>query len=162
MDPRILGPGSLLVEREGRIVEISARAVELLREIRDRGSIKAASEGLGLSYRGAVAVLRRAEGELGERLVVGKRGSGASLTPLGEMILEVYAGMRAEALSARNRVRGRVVSIERDGASALVTVEIPSTRLKALVTAEALEELRISEGDSVTLIIKAPSIAISK
>lgn len=162
MDPRILGPGSVLVERGGRVVEIGARAVELLREIKARGSIKAASEALGISYRGAVAILRKAEKSLGERLVAARRGSGASLTPLGETLLEIYAGMRAEAMSARNKVRGRVLSIERSGASALVTIEIPSTRLKALITAEALEELRISEGDAVTLIIKAPSIAISK
>jgi molybdate transport system regulatory protein len=67
-----------------------------------------------------------------------------------------------EGMSFRNKIPARVISIEREGMSAIVTVETSPSIAKALITSEALEELGLKIGDSVNLVIKATNIALIK
>jgi len=53
-------------------------------------------------------------------------------------------------MSFRNKIPGRVISIERGRVSAIVTVETYPSIIKALITTEAIEELGLKVGDTVT------------
>lgn len=157
-------PKSFSLKIGEREIEISSRALEVLRVIRAKGSIKAASEELGLSYRSIVRIVRSLEREVGEKLVITRRGRGARavLTELGEEIINTYVSSRVEALSARNRIPAKVVSIISEGLSAIVVAETAPSTVKVLITREALNELGIKVNDTVELVVKASNIAIIK
>jgi len=157
-------PKSFSIRVGDREVEIGSKAIEILRIVKMKGTLKAASEELGISYRGVLITIRKLEKELGEKLIETRRGRGARarLTRLGEEILDIYLSTKIEGMSFRNKIPARVISIEREGMSAIVTVETAPSTVKALITGEALEELGLKIGDLVNLVIKASNIAIIK
>ncbi|HAW11312.1 MAG TPA: molybdenum-pterin-binding protein [Chloroflexi bacterium] len=65
-------------------------------------------------------------------------------------------------MSARNRMLGRVLSIEADGVMALVEIEAGPYLLTAAVTRDSIEELGLREGDEVMALVKATSMMIEK
>ena len=66
----------------------------LLGHIRETGSIRRASQAMGMAYSKAWIILRRAEAAFGAPLLAtatgGRSGGGAVLTPLGESLLTRY------------------------------------------------------------------------
>jgi len=66
-------------------------------------------------------------------------------------------------LSARNRMKGKIVKIERDGLMGKVRVRIeePFT-ITVVVTAEAIEELEIKPGDVIEAVVMATEVIIKK
>jgi|SRR5579875_276816 len=66
------------------------------------------------------------------------------------------------SLSARNRLGGRVRSVEVDGVMALVEVQAGPYLLTAAVTRDAVEELGLREGDPVTATVKATSVMLER
>ncbi len=66
-------------------------------------------------------------------------------------------------LSARNRMKGKIVKIERDGLMGKVRVRIeePFT-ITVVVTAEAIEELEIKPGDVIEAVVVATEVIIKK
>ena len=66
------------------------------------------------------------------------------------------------ALSARNRFRGRVRSIEVDGVMALVELEAGPFLVTAAITRDAVEELGLVEGTAATATVKATSVMIER
>ena len=71
-------------------------------------------------------------------------------------------GGRSEGLSARNRMPGRVRSVEVDGVMALVELEAGPFRLVAAVTRDAVEELGLAAGVSATATVKATSVMLER
>jgi len=71
------------------------RLIELLVNIHETGSLAGACARARLSYRYAWGILRTGEKTLGASLVKSRRGTGASLTPLGEKL--VWADRRIAA-----------------------------------------------------------------
>ena len=67
-----------------------------------------------------------------------------------------------DALSARNRFPGRVVSVEVDGVMALVEIEAGPHRVTAAITRDAVEELGLAEGVNATATVKATSVMIER
>jgi len=65
-------------------------------------------------------------------------------------------------LSARNKLPGVVESIALDGLQAKVGIRVGDNHLVALVTAEAIEELELKVGDTVTAVIKSSSVMLAK
>jgi molybdate transport system regulatory protein len=66
-------------------------------------------------------------------------------------------------ISARNQLKGKVVSIEKDGITAKVKVEIKVPAVvTAVITKEAVEDLGIKVGDEVNAVIKSTEVMISK
>jgi len=66
-------------------------------------------------------------------------------------------------ISARNQLKGKVVSVEKDGITAKVKVEIKApVVVTAVITKEAVEDLGIKEGDEVNAVIKSTEVMISK
>ncbi|MBN9149780.1 TOBE domain-containing protein [Nitrobacter sp.] len=120
----------------------------------------------------------------------GRAGGGATLTPTGHTVIEAFRRMEAEMVrvlrmvepelaeagvspldlvsgflmktSARNAIRGSIVKIVSDALSAEVEILIsPETTIYSLVTHASMEELGLCPGRSVTLLIKAPFVAIA-
>jgi len=77
---------------------ISEEIYTLLTGIRDKGSLKAASEDAGISYRKAWGDLKNAESLLGYELTQktrgGKEGGKSLLTPSALKLLEAYSALQ--------------------------------------------------------------------
>ena len=64
-------------------------------------------------------------------------------------------------ISARNQIKGTVVSITRGEAIANVEVDAGGRRIVASITTEAPSELELAEGKEVTAIIKASDVILA-
>jgi molybdopterin-binding protein len=64
-------------------------------------------------------------------------------------------------LSARNQLVGTVTEIRRGEATANVVLDVAGQRLVASITVEAVDELGLTEGSSVTAIVKASDVIIA-
>ncbi len=88
----------LFVERDGQEL-VGPKRFELLRQIAEGGSISAAAQAVGISYRtawGAIDALNNLAGEaIVERTKGGAGGGGAALTEAGRTLLATYAALHA-------------------------------------------------------------------
>ena len=66
------------------------------------------------------------------------------------------------ALSGRNRLAGIVEEVRRDGLLAQVRLKIGDQLLTAVITRDAVDELRLKRGDEATAIIKATEVMIGR
>ncbi len=66
------------------------------------------------------------------------------------------------ALSGRNRLRGFVEEVRIDGLMAQVRLKIGDQTLTAVVTSDALKELKLSRGDDALAIIKSTEVMIAR
>jgi molybdopterin-binding protein len=66
------------------------------------------------------------------------------------------------ALSGRNRLSGVVGEIRRDGLLAQIRLRVGDQSLTAVITCDALDELRLKKGDFATAIIKATEVMIGR
>ncbi len=64
-------------------------------------------------------------------------------------------------LSARNQLAGTVTEIRRGEAIANVVLDVAGQRLVASITVEAVDELGLAEGSSVTAIVKASDVILA-
>jgi molybdopterin-binding protein len=64
-------------------------------------------------------------------------------------------------LSARNQLPGTVTEIRRGEAIANVVLDVGGQRLVASITVEAVDELGLAEGTTVTAIVKASDVMIA-
>ena len=65
------------------------------------------------------------------------------------------------ALSARNQIPARVTSINAGEAIANVELDANGVRLVASITVEAVSELGLTQGSSVTAVIKASDVMVA-
>jgi molybdopterin-binding protein len=69
----------------------------------------------------------------------------------------------SEELSARNRFRGVVRSVEVDGLLAKVEIDVTEpARVVAIITRESAEELGLKAGISATGIVKSTSVMVER
>ncbi len=64
-------------------------------------------------------------------------------------------------LSARNQIPARVTGINGGQATANVEMDAGGVRLVASITVEAVRELGLEEGSSVTAVIKASDVIVA-
>ena len=157
---------------------------DILSAIRSEQSISRAARKVGMSYRYVWNYLAKLQKVLSEPIVVthkggAKGGGGTRLTSLGEALLREYRRVEAYIgevlddkeywvaaglkISARNRLKGVVKSVDKGDIIAKVKVEVkaPAT-ITALISREAVEDLKIKAGDNVEAVIKATEIMIAK
>ena len=88
----------------GELVAIGPGKIALLEAIRDHGSLTAAAQALGISYRRAWAMLDETQRALAYPAVAslsgGAQGGGSVLTPVGEEIVERYRRIERRAADA--------------------------------------------------------------
>lgn len=64
-------------------------------------------------------------------------------------------------ISARNQLKGKVVSIEKGAVNAIVKIDIGGGNVvSATVSLESVKELKLKEGKKATAIIKATSVMV--
>ncbi len=66
------------------------------------------------------------------------------------------------ALSGRNRLRGFIEEVRTDGLLAQVRLRIGDQRLTAVITADAVDELKLKRGDYALAIIKSTEVMIAR
>jgi molybdate transport repressor ModE-like protein len=105
------------LERDGRFIMSDGRA-QLLKKIKDTGSLSKAAQEMGMSYRHAWGVLHKiaqsAGGEVVHSTRGGKQGGLTSLTPFGEEILREYEN-KASSLQSQFDNKWRKPSVTADG-----------------------------------------------
>jgi molybdate transport system regulatory protein len=160
---------------------IGAGKVALLKAIDEERSLRKACEKLDISYKHAWNVLNKMSERLGKDVVTTIRGGknqGTFLTEEGRRLISEYeinrkfidSTMEDEgsweniglAISARNKIPARVVSVEKEGLVSRVKLEIEPSALTSIITSEAVERLDIREGDMVYAIIKSTGVLIGK
>jgi len=171
------------IEYEGKPV-LGKGGAQILEQIEKEESISKTAEKLGMSYRYVWSYLQKIEKALGESVIETYRGGksgggGAKLTRLGRSLLDEYRRVESylgevlsdaeywEAvglkISARNRLKGKVLAVEKEAVTAKIKVEITvPTVVTALISREAVEELNIKVGDEVEAVIKATEVMIAK
>jgi molybdate transport system regulatory protein len=156
---------------------------DILDAVKTEKSISEAARKVGMSYRYVWNYLAKLEKTLHEPVVEtfkgGRSGGGARLTQLGENLLKEYkriaeyigevledkeywvaAGLK---ISARNRLKGVVKSVDKGDIIAKVKLEVkaPAT-ITALISREAVDDLQIKVGDNVEAVVKATEVMIAK
>jgi molybdopterin-binding protein len=115
-----------------------------------------AARALGIS----LDTLRRwdREGKLQvERDAVNRR-----VVPVAE-VERLRSARGAEGLTARNRFRGIVRSVEVDGLLARVEIDVTEpARIVAIVTRESVEELGLAAGVSAAGVVKSTSVMVER
>ena len=104
---------------------LSNPLVDLLRTLRDTGSISAAARALGGSYRHTWGALKHWEGVLGAPLVVWAKGQPARLTPLAERLLWAETRARTRLTPHIEALRSeleRVLTLAFDGSHEALTI----------------------------------------
>ena len=66
------------------------------------------------------------------------------------------------ALSARNRLRGKIEEIELGGVVAHVVVRVGSDTIESVITKRSVEEMKLKVGDTVTAVIKSTEVMLEK
>src|SRR5580700_12160575 len=63
-------------------------------------------------------------------------------------------------ISGRNQLIGRVIGIKTDGLIAQVSVVIGGQRINAIVTADAVREMRLKTGETIAALIKSTEVML--
>lgn len=69
---------------------------------------------------------------------------------------------RYRRVSGRNQLAGKVVSIRVEGLLAEVVIAFESTHITAIITADAVRELRLKKGDTAAALIKSTDVMIER
>ena len=175
--------GKVWIEDNGKPL-IGKGGAEILEAIAEENSISKAAETLRMSYRYVWNYIKKIERILGEPIVEthkgGKTGGGgAKLTASGQKLLSEYKKLESYfsevlsdsdnwevmklKISARNRLKGKVLSVEKNIITGKVKIEIkvPAV-ITAVITKEAIEDLDIKVGDEVEAIVKSTEVMIGK
>lgn len=108
---------------------------------------------------------RIAESEIQRQLIAGKKSepSVPSAAP-GKSVPSVALGSSVAlvALSGRNQLRGIVEEVRGDGLLSQVRLRIGDQILTAVITRDAVNELKLKRGDEAVAIIKSTEVMIGR
>lgn len=65
-------------------------------------------------------------------------------------------------ISARNRLKGKVVEVTKGAVTAHVVIDVGGTMVTAAITNEAVDELKLAVGDEAYAVVKASDVMIGK
>ena len=96
------------------------------------------------------------------RIRVERDAANRRLVPVSE-VERLRTGPARERLTARNRLRGVVRSVEVDGLLARVEIDVTEpARVVAIVTRESVEELGLEAGDGAVAVVKSTSVMVER
>ena len=81
---------------------------------------------------------------------------------LAENVQNVDMGFRTRRISERNQLSGKVVSLQVTGLVAEVVLAVENAKVTAIITAEAVREMRLKTGDSATALINSIDVMIGR
>ena len=115
-----------------------------------------AARALGIS----VDTLRRWDRD--GKLRVERDAANRRVVPAAE-VERLRGAVGGETLSARNRFRGIVRSVEVDGLIARIEIDVTEpSRVVAIVTRESVEELGLKAGMSAAGVVKSTSVMVER
>lgn len=135
-------------------------------------TVRAAADRLGVSYstfkqwiyKGSVRTVRTsgghhriAEAEV-DRLMAAQ---GRLPSPASRRVEKRPAGV-VVAISGRNQLRGIVEEVRVEGLLAQVRLRIGDQRLTAVITRDAIDELKLKQGQPALAVIKATEVMIAR
>ena len=65
-------------------------------------------------------------------------------------------------ISARNRLKGRIVEVTKGATTAHVKIDVGGTIVTASITNQAVDELGLKVGDEAYAVIKASDVMVGK
>lgn len=177
-----------LTFQRGGAGRVALERAALLEAVEDLGSISAAAKRLGLSYRGAWDAVQAMNNLFDAPLVAaapgGKAGGEAVVTPRGRAVITAFRQVEREIAqtltrlegglgevfwslgmrtSARNALRGVVVSIDHRGVKGEVAVDIGGEApLVAVITRRSIEDLALATGKPVIALIKSSFVTLTR
>lgn len=153
------------------------KRLRLLEAIASTGSLTAAADLLGVSYKTAWNHLRELHAASGERLVDtstgGRDGGSSRLTARGEALLSLLRLQRQQSrqqlaekvpalrFSARNQLPGRIRAIDTSGVIARIGLSVGSVALRCHITRSSISRLGLEVGAGVYAIIKASTVDLA-
>jgi molybdopterin-binding protein len=66
------------------------------------------------------------------------------------------------ALSARNKLVGKVKDVKLGEVMAQITVKVGGNLIDSVITRSSAEELQLKKGDTVTVVVKSTEVMIQK
>ena len=170
--------------RKNRMHVLGKGGVSLLKAIDKHGSITKAAIKIGVSYKYAWDRLADMEKAFGQSLLKTRRGGkfgggGAELTETARDLIKDYDRIEKYVnrvlkeedswesidlkISARNRLRGIVESVEKGPVTAKVRIKVQTPVIvTAVITKEAVEDLGIKPGEEVEAVIKSTEVMVAK
>jgi molybdopterin-binding protein len=65
-------------------------------------------------------------------------------------------------LSARNRLKGKIVELQLGGVMAHIGVKVGDNLIESVITKRSAEEMKLKVGDTVSAIIKSTEVMLEK
>ena len=66
------------------------------------------------------------------------------------------------AISARNHLKGKITDIKLGDVMAHVTIKVGQNIIESVITRQSAEEMNLKKGDTVTAVVKATEVMVSK
>ncbi|HJH31912.1 MAG TPA: molybdenum-dependent transcriptional regulator [Methanosarcinaceae archaeon] len=170
----------LWLTEDGRSLIGEGKAA-LLEAIIEERSLNKASKKLNISYKHAWNMLKSMQENAGQDVVTTVRGGkdqGTFLTDYGKELLVDYGSRKniiretvedetfwegvGLKITARNQMRGRVIGVDKGDVISKVKVLIEPTVVTSVITSEAVDKLKIEDGDEVFAIVKSTEVMIGK
>ena len=134
-------------------------------------TVRAAADRLGVSYsalkqwiyKGTIRTVRTGGGH--HRIAdteIDRMLASQGKAPRGRAPRRARTGGLLVSISGRNQLRGIVEEVRADGLLAQVRLRIGDQRLTAVITRDAVEELRLRRGEEALAIIKSTEVMIAK
>jgi molybdate transport repressor ModE-like protein len=122
----------------------------LLKKVNEVGTLKEASTQLGMSYRFAWGLIRKAEDKLGEPLLSAHKGGrsgggGAELTERGQHFLVEFQRLREQM------VRASEADPEKSISGVVKDVKIINEELEIILRVRASDKTRLKKGQSLSI-----------
>ena len=66
------------------------------------------------------------------------------------------------SISARNHLKGKITAIQLGDVMAHVTIKVGPNIIESVITRQSAEEMNLRKGDTVTAVVKATEVMVSK
>ena len=65
-------------------------------------------------------------------------------------------------ISARNHLKGKIIGLKLGDVMAHVTIKVGQNVIESVITRQSAEEMNLKKGDTVTAVVKATEVMVSK
>ena len=66
------------------------------------------------------------------------------------------------SISARNQLNGKITEIIRGDVMVHLTIRVGQNLIESVITRKSADEMKLKKGDSVTAVVKATEVMVSK
>ena len=66
------------------------------------------------------------------------------------------------SISARNHLKGKITGLTLGDVMAHVTIKVGQNIIESVITRQSAEEMNLKKGDTVTAVVKATEVMVSK